>query len=32
MEQYIHGKLSEASERKAEEFSHRTISYGSHDR
>ena len=32
MEQYIHGKLSEASEKKAEEFSHRVISYGSHDR
>ena len=32
MEQYIHGKLSEASEHKAEEFSHRTISYGTHDR
>ena len=32
MEQYIHGKLSEASEKRAEEFSHRVISYGSHDR
>jgi penicillin-binding protein 2 len=32
MEQYIHGKLSEASERRAEEFSHRVISYGAHDR
>ena len=32
MEQYIHGKLSEASERKAAEFSHKSISYGSHDR
>ena len=32
MEQYIHGKLSEASEKKAEEFSHRVISYGSQDR
>jgi len=32
MEQYIHGHLSEASEKKAEEFSHRVISYGSHDR
>ena len=32
MEQYIHGKLSEASERKASEFSHKSISYGSHDR
>ena len=32
MEQYLHGKLSEASEKKAEEFSHRVISYGSHDR
>jgi penicillin-binding protein 2 len=32
MEQYIHGKLSEASEHKAAEFSHKSISYGSHDR
>ena len=32
MEQYIHGKLSEASERKAAEFSHKSICYGSHDR
>jgi penicillin-binding protein 2 len=32
MEQYINGKLSEASEKRAEEFSHRVISYGSHDR
>lgn len=32
MEQYLHGKLSEASEHKAEEFSHRVIGYGSHDR
>ena len=32
MEQYIHGKLSEASEKKADEFQHRRISYGSADR
>ena len=32
MEQYIHGKLSAASEKRAEEFSHRVISYGAHDR
>ena len=32
MEQYLHGKLSEASEKKADEFSHRVISYGTHDR
>ena len=29
MEKYINGKLSEASERRAEEFQHRHISYGS---
>lgn len=28
MEQYIHGKLSEESKRKADEFQHRHISYG----
>jgi penicillin-binding protein 2 len=28
MEQYIHGKLSEASEKKATEFQNRHISYG----
>ena len=28
MEQYIHGKLSEASQRKADEFQHRHIAYG----
>ena len=28
MEQYIHGKLSEASEKRAEEFQHRVINYG----
>ena len=32
MEQYIHGKLSEASEKKATEFQHRTINYGSSER
>ena len=32
MEQYINGKLSEASMKKAEEFQHRRISYGTHDR
>ena len=32
MEQYIHGKLSEASEKKAEEFQHRVISYGTTSR
>ena len=32
MEQYIHGKLSEASMKKAEEFQHRHISYGSTSR
>lgn len=29
MEQYIHGKLSEASQKRAEEFQHRHIAYGS---
>ncbi len=29
MEQYIHGKLSEASMRRAEEFQHKHIAYGS---
>ena len=28
MEQYIHGKLSEESKKKADEFQHRHISYG----
>ena len=32
MEQYINGKLSEASEQKAETFQHRHISYGTTDR
>ena len=32
MEQYINGKLSEASIKKAEEFQHRHISYGSTSR
>ena len=32
MEQYINGKLSEASQRKAEEFQHRVINYGSDNR
>lgn len=32
MEQYIKGKLSPDSERKAEEFQHRHISYGTSDR
>ena len=32
MEQYINGKLSEASEKKAEEFQHRVINYGSDNR
>lgn len=32
MEQYLHGKLSEASEKRAEEFQHRRIAYGSADR
>jgi penicillin-binding protein 2 len=32
MEQYINGKLSEASQRKATEFQHRVIHYGSADR
>jgi len=32
MEQYIHGKLSAASEKRADEFSRRVISYGAQDR
>ena len=32
MEQYINGKLSEASMKKAEEFQNRRISYGSANR
>ena len=32
MEQYIHGKLSEASLRKAESIQHKVISYGSTER
>ncbi|MBQ2211023.1 MAG: penicillin-binding protein 2 [Prevotella sp.] len=32
MEQYIHGKLSEASQKKAEEFQHRHIAYGTTSR
>ena len=32
MEQYIHGKLSEASLRKAEELQNRHISYGTTSR
>jgi len=32
MEQYIKGKLSEASQRRAEEFQHKHISYGSSER
>ena len=32
MEQYIHGKLSESSERKATEIQHRRIAYGSVER
>ena len=32
MEQFINGKLSEASEAKAKEFQSRRISYGSEDR
>ena len=32
MEQYLHGKLSEASEKRAEEFQHRRIAYGTADR
>jgi len=32
MEQYIHGKLSEASLKKAEEFQHRHIAYGTTSR
>jgi penicillin-binding protein 2 len=32
MEQYINGKLSEYSEKRADEFSKRVINYGTHDR
>ena len=32
MEQYINGKLSEDSERKAEEIQHKTIDYGTRER
>ena len=32
MEQYIHGKLSEASKKKAETIQHKVISYGSTER
>ena len=32
MEQYINGKLSEASQKKADEFQHRHISYGTTSR
>ena len=32
IEQYIHGKLSEASEKKASDFQHRRIVYGSRNR
>ena len=32
IEQYIHGKLSEASEKKASDFQHRRIVYGSKNR
>ena len=32
MEQYINGKLSEYSEKRAEEFSKKVINYGTHDR
>jgi penicillin-binding protein 2 len=32
MEQYIHGKLSEASEKRAQEFQHRHIAYGTTSR
>lgn len=32
MEQYINGKLSEASKKKAEDFQHRRISYGTRNR
>ncbi len=32
MEQYIHGKLSEASKKKADEFQHRHIAYGTTSR
>ena len=32
MEQYIHGKLSEASQKRADEFQHRHISYGTTSR
>ena len=32
MEQYIHGRLSEASEKRAEEFQHKHIAYGTTSR
>jgi penicillin-binding protein 2 len=32
MEKYINGRLSEASEKKAQEFQDRRIAYGSDDR
>jgi penicillin-binding protein 2 len=32
MEQYIHGKLSAASEKKAETIQHKVINYGSTER
>ena len=32
IEQYIHGKLSEASERRAEELQKRRIAYGARNR
>ncbi len=32
MEQYINGKLSEASEKKADDFQHKRIAYGTSDR
>ncbi|MBP1540887.1 MAG: penicillin-binding protein 2 [Prevotella sp.] len=32
MEQYIHGKLSEASEKRAEQIQHKFITYGTADR
>jgi penicillin-binding protein 2 len=32
MEKFINGKLSEASEKKATEFQHKRIAYGSADR
>ena len=32
MEQFIHGKLSEASEKKANDIQHKVINYGSTER